>query len=234
VQGISISDQGTIGTSYNVVGNAIRVAENGSITYTVYTTNVANTTLYWTNGGTTTGADFTDGANNGSFSLTSGLGTVTRTLTPDVLTDVGETIIIQIRTVSIGGTIVAVAETATVTDDIVPSFAATGGTIATPGDGFTYHTFTSPGTFTVTSGSATVEYLVVAGGGGGGTGYEGSGPTGRSTGGLGGGGRGGVYQTSTNPTAGTANTGGGGGGQPFGLQPTAGGGSGIVIVRYSA
>jgi hypothetical protein len=53
-----------------------------------------------------------------------------------------------------------------------PFVAATGGTVTTSGD-FKIHTFTSPGTFTVTnsgspSGSDTVDYLVVAGGGGGG------------------------------------------------------------------
>jgi len=51
--------------------------------------------------------------------------------------------------------------------------AATGGTITTCGD-FKIHTFTGPGTFTVTcagnaAGSNTVSYLVVAGGGGGGS-----------------------------------------------------------------
>ena len=54
-----------------------------------------------------------------------------------------------------------------------PAFiAATGGTETTCGD-YKIHTFTGPGTFTVTcagnpAGSATVDYLVVAGGGGGG------------------------------------------------------------------
>ena len=53
---------------------------------------------------------------------------------------------------------------------IPPFVAATGGTITTCGD-FKIHTFTGPGTFTVTSagtpaGSTTVDYLVVAGGGG--------------------------------------------------------------------
>jgi hypothetical protein len=46
-------------------------------------------------------------------------------------------------------------------------FSATGGTITTAA-GKTIHTFTSSGTFVVTSGSGDVEYLVVAGGGGGG------------------------------------------------------------------
>ena len=46
----------------------------------------------------------------------------------------------------------------------------TGGTITTPGDGYRYHTFTTPGTFDATSVGAPflVDYLVVAGGGGGG------------------------------------------------------------------
>ena len=54
---------------------------------------------------------------------------------------------------------------------------ATGGTVTTPGNGYIYHTFTSPGpsTFTVTSSSGNVEYLVVAGGGAGGSNRTGGG-----------------------------------------------------------
>lgn len=59
---------------------------------------------------------------------------------------------------------------------------ATGGTITTCGD-FRLHTFTGPGTFTVSSvgnnlGSNTVDYLVVAGGGGGGADHGGGGGAG--------------------------------------------------------
>jgi hypothetical protein len=50
-------------------------------------------------------------------------------------------------------------------------FSATGGTITTPGNGYIYHTFTSPGTFTVSGASGIVEILVVGGGGGTGDGY---------------------------------------------------------------
>ena len=58
----------------------------------------------------------------------------------------------------------------------------TGGTITTSGD-FKIHTFTSSGTFEVTTmgnaaGSNTVEYLVVAGGGGGGADHGGGGGAG--------------------------------------------------------
>ena len=49
-----------------------------------------------------------------------------------------------------------------------PSLEATGGTTSTPGDGYTYHYFTSNGTFVISSGETDLEYFVVAGGGGGG------------------------------------------------------------------
>jgi hypothetical protein len=60
------------------------------------------------------------------------------------------------------------------TTGIPPFVAATGGCIATCGN-YKIHTFTGPGTFTVTNagtptGSNSVDYLVVAGGGGGGRG----------------------------------------------------------------
>jgi hypothetical protein len=66
---------------------------------------------------------------------------------------------------------------------------ATGGTITTCGD-YKIHTFTGPGTFTVTdagtpAGSTTVDYLVVAGGGSGGS-RSGSGSTFAGGGGAGG------------------------------------------------
>lgn len=64
---------------------------------------------------------------------------------------------------------------------------ATGGTITFAG-GYQIHTFTSSGTFTITSGSGVVEYLVIAGGGGGG---------GPFSGGAAGGGGGGGYLTGT-------------------------------------
>jgi hypothetical protein len=65
------------------------------------------------------------------------------------------------------------------------SFEASGGTESTDGD-YKIHTFTSSGTFTVTSGSADVEYMVIAGGGGGGNSY-----------GYSGGGGAGGYRTAT-------------------------------------
>ena len=69
---------------------------------------------------------------------------------------------------------------------------ASGGTTTaagiTPGNGYRYHVFTSPGTFEVSSGQANVEYLVVGGGG--------------QAGGYYGGGAGGGGVRSNDPTGG--------------------------------
>ena len=45
---------------------------------------------------------------------------------------------------------------------------ASGGNVnaLAPGNGYKYHTFTSPGTFTVASGANNIQLLIVAGGGG--------------------------------------------------------------------
>ena len=68
-------------------------------------------------------------------------------------------------------------EAATDSDLPRPAFvAASGGTVTTVCTNFKVHTFTGPGTFTVTAGSgplAVVDYLVLAGGGGGGADYGG-------------------------------------------------------------
>jgi hypothetical protein len=90
---------------------------------------------------------------------------------------------------------------------------ATGGTITCDGD-FKVHTFTGPGTFTVTSagnpfGSDTVDYLVVAGGGGSGT-FRG-----------GGGGAGGLRTASSFPIL----------VQPY---PIAVGGGGVAGVAFTS
>lgn len=69
---------------------------------------------------------------------------------------------------------------------------ATGGTVSTPGDGYKYHLFTSPGTFTVNGGPipAPNNNVLAVGGGGGGGGRHG-----------GGGGGGGYINTGPGPGA---------------------------------
>jgi hypothetical protein len=85
-------------------------------------------------------------------------------------------------------------DTSNVVDVQNPFIAATGGTITCDGD-YKIHTFTGPGTFTVTNiatdpANNVVDYLVVAGGGGGGSNTSGSAITG------GGGGAGGYRESS--------------------------------------
>jgi hypothetical protein len=82
------------------------------------------------------------------------------------------------------------------TTGVNPFVLATGGTITTCGD-YKIHSFTGPGTFTVTSagtpgGSTTVDYMVVAGGGGGAARHGG------------GGGAGGFRESVPSPAAWTA------------------------------
>ena len=96
------------------------------------------------------------------------------------------------------------------------NISATGGTITYSG-GYTIHTFTSSGTFTVNSGSGNVEYLVVGGGGGGGR-HSGAG------------GGGGGFRTATDyavTAQGYTVTVGAGGASLYGTYPTQGGGLGL-------
>lgn len=124
----------------------------------------------------------------------------------------------------------------------VEPFVATGGIATTSGE-YTIHTFTSSGSFSVTSGTSDVDYIVVAGGGGGGNTMGGGG----GAGGLQAGsltvssgeytvtvGSGGVGATNRNITAGsgtsssfsTISSTGGGGGASWGGPAAATGGSG--------
>jgi len=127
---VSIGDAG--GATYAVSPSTPTVVEGNSVTYTITTTAVANgTTLYWTNAGTTTGADFSGGANNGSFVINSNSGSVVLTLVSDATVELGETIILQIRTTSIAGPIVATASTVAVVDPTGTTFPASTSSLAT-------------------------------------------------------------------------------------------------------
>ena len=104
---------------------------------------------------------------------------------------------------------------------------ATGGTITEVG-GYRIHTFTGSGTFTVTSGSGDVEYLIVSGGGGGGG-------IGGSNGGAGGGGAGGVLTGSVSVSTGgyTVTVGSGGTAESSGTKGGSGGSSSFAGVTAS-
>jgi plastocyanin len=103
--------------TYSVSPSVNSVDEGGTIIWTVTTTDVPNgTTLYWTNSGTAVGVDFVGGTNSGNFTINSNSGTISKTLSSDSSTEGPETIIINIRTVSITGTIVATSTGVTVND----------------------------------------------------------------------------------------------------------------------
>jgi hypothetical protein len=123
----------------------------------------------------------------------------------------GSTVNATISTEGIGITLVFIDSTRgwLVTNDGLQSqastaqyVAATGGTVTTVCTNFKVHTFTSPGTFCVSSagnacGSNTVDYLIVAGAGGGGMGGNAASlPSPDKTDGGGGGGAGGYRESS--------------------------------------
>lgn len=106
---------------YSIAPSTTSITEGGSVTFNITTTNLnPGTTLYWTNAGTTTGVDFTNGLNSGSVTLggtyASGSASFTLTTSSDVTPDPDETIIVQLRTGSTSGLIVATAATVTVAD----------------------------------------------------------------------------------------------------------------------
>ena len=110
-----------IAISYSISPSSSAVNEGDTITYTITTVGVADgTTLYWTNSGTTVGADFTGTANSGSFTVNSGTATFTRVLANDYLTEGTETVIVDIRTGSTSGPIVATSGTVSVADTSIP------------------------------------------------------------------------------------------------------------------
>jgi hypothetical protein len=132
--------------SYAVSPNVSVVAEGGTVTYTVLTTNVEdNTILYWINSGTSTGADFNDTANSGMVNIVNNLGTISRTLVNDLDTEGTETIIVEIKSGSITGPTLALSTPTTITDTSI--------------DPTTPQYSVSPSTLTATEGS-TVTFTI--------------------------------------------------------------------------
>ena len=113
---VTINDTSTAVISYSISPQTGNVNEGSSITFTVTTTNVANTTLYWAiNGGSADpGADFS--AYNGSFALISGTGTFSVTPVADTLTEGSQTFSVGVRTGSVSGTEEATTGTITIND----------------------------------------------------------------------------------------------------------------------
>jgi hypothetical protein len=155
--------------TYAVTPSTSSVNEGSSVSFNVLTTNVSDgTTLYWTLNtvsGTINSSDFVGGATSGSFTITSGTGSVTLNIANDVTTEGTESFQLQVRTDSTSGTVVVTSSTVTINDTSI-TFSATGGNLSAeaPPDGNTYHVFYDPGSLTVSSGSKTADLLLVGGG----------------------------------------------------------------------
>ena len=130
------SNQITTLNSYAVSASPTTINEtsNKTVTFTVDTIGVANgTTMFWTNTGTTVAADFIDGVNNGSFTITAsgsppvGTATITRTTVSDIFTEGPETLVFNIQlpsgttqasaTVNISDTSLTPTPTYSITED---------------------------------------------------------------------------------------------------------------------
>ena len=74
--------------AYSIGQSSTSIDEGSTVTFTVTTANVADgTTLYWTTYGSPVigASDFSDNATSGSFTITNGSGSVSRTLANDCL-----------------------------------------------------------------------------------------------------------------------------------------------------
>lgn len=148
---------------YDLVSSAGSVNEGSAVTFT-FTTSGPDGTFYWTNGGTTVAADFSDALNNGSFVTTAGTGSVVRTLANDLTTEGSETLILQARTGSVTGSIVASSSVVTVNDTSIAgispnwtvgasgaSFTTLSAALASPSVLDGHYIRVLPGTYTLSS-----------------------------------------------------------------------------------
>ena len=144
-------------TQYTLNVSTSSMDEGSSVTYT-FTTTGPDGTFYWTNAGTTTASDFSDGFNSGSFAITSGTGSVSRTVLLDQLTEGSETIVFQVRSGSYSGSIVA-SNTITANDTSLTVYSLNASTGSLNEGSLVTYTFTTTGpngTFYWTNSGTTV------------------------------------------------------------------------------
>jgi uncharacterized cupredoxin-like copper-binding protein len=125
--------------TYSVSPSVGNVNEGTSITWNVTTTNLNNTTLYYTLEGVAA-ADV--GAISGSFSVTSGSGSFVTTTVADSVTEGSETITCRIRILSTSGAIVA-STTAIINDTSLAPVVTADVTTLNEGDSVTFTVTTS-------------------------------------------------------------------------------------------
>ena len=106
------------GPTYSIVPSTNSVSEGGSVIFTITTTGIVDgTTLYFNTSGPVSPSDFSDNSLSGSFIITNGTGSITRTISEDILVE-NEDFRLQILTDSINGSLVAESSIITLIDSL--------------------------------------------------------------------------------------------------------------------
>ena len=133
-QTLTINDTSQAPTG-TITPSITNVTEGNAVTFNVTVSGSFTGTLYYTVNnvtGTMSTADFSDALLSGSFSVTSGSGSFTKTLVPDGSAE-GEAFSVSLRSGSTSGTILATTSTITVTDAADPAVTWTNPVITTTG-----------------------------------------------------------------------------------------------------
>ncbi len=140
------SDYGTLVNNYRLTTSTSAVNEGGSVTFTFNTFGVPNgTTFYYSIVGTNiTSSDFTDGLLTGSFTVTSDVGTITKTLSLDGSSEIGESFILNVHLGSTSGEIAMTSSTVYITDGTVVVYGASSSVNENATLGFTVSTTNTP------------------------------------------------------------------------------------------
>ena len=139
----------SVGPVTTITLNTATINEGGTVIYTVTIVSgvAAGTTVYWvmrTTTGTALAADFTDATLSGSYTVSNGLvDTVTRTWANDLTTEGNETWVMEVRTGSITGPVIATSSPAVVADTSLTPVATVTGTPSSLNEG-------SAATYTIT------------------------------------------------------------------------------------
>ena len=117
---VATSSQVTIGDvaqTVSIAPSVTAVNEGQQVTFTITSTGYSPTsTFYYDIVGTTTAEDFTDNTLTGTFSTTNNTYSLVKVAKSDNISDDGETFVVNIRTGSNSGTIVATSPTITIND----------------------------------------------------------------------------------------------------------------------
>jgi hypothetical protein len=182
----------TVGNNRSYTGDTLQVPSaafpDGAMsapTSLAATAGNAQVSLTWTapayNGGSAI-TDYSVQYSSNSGSTWTAFSRTASTTASQVVTGLtnGTAYVFRVAGINSNGTGTYTAASSSVTPAVSSSATVTGGTVATPGDGYTYRTFTSSGDLVISGASLTCDVLVVGGGG--------PGSWGRSGGGGGGGG----------------------------------------------